>query len=209
MLVFGAGLELANQKGKSKPFNKTMRTIKTIRLCGVASAIALSAALAGCNNHSQPESNGTGNAAERPSGDEANNTPDRPNLDDVRAAVAQVYGDCPLWSISDISRNDGAPNAEGYEISYSFVLTFKAGADWGTTPGLVEKAPFGCQMGLAALIPLSMAYKSASFAATGDRVFVHSEKGWHLPSSISGILTNQSTLDQFTPANQSAGQASQ
>jgi len=186
-----------------------MQTIKTIKLCGMTAAVALSAMLMGCNDHSQPQSGGASNATEKPATEQADNTPDRPDLDDVRAAVAQVYGDCPLWSISDISRNDGAPNAEGYEISYSFVLTFKEGADWSTAPGLVEKAPFGCEMGLAALIPLSMAYKSASFAASGDRVFVHSEKGWHLPSSVSGVLTNQSTLDQFTPANQSAGQASQ
>jgi len=46
----------------------------------------------------------------------------KPGLAQVKELVAERFGQCPQWSISDIQRIDGAPNTDGYEVSYSFVL---------------------------------------------------------------------------------------
>jgi hypothetical protein len=168
------------------------------RFCFVAPVFVLGALLGGCND-----------------GDHST-----PDLDDVKAALHERYGECPLWTLSGVRRIDGAPNQNGYEISYSFVLTLK---DIGTLnqPGasgeLVKRARASllgndpCSYGAALLAEEVLREQqpvTRSYQGSGDRIFVHSERGWHLVTSPTDPL-NPATYDPLAPLDDATAAAMQ
>lgn len=161
-------------------------------LCCIGSLFVIGAVLAGCNgeDHSNPD------------------------LNDVATALHERYGECPLWTLSNVRRIDGAPNRNGYEISYSFVLTVKDPdvlmghpANLSREDNLhIAAAMFGdssdpCFYGL---FPLSVAAHAEqpplahSYQGSGDRIFVRSEQGWHLNTAPPNPR-DPATYDQFAP----------
>jgi len=120
----------------------------------------------------------------------------KPGLAQVKELVAERFGQCPQWSISNVQRIDGAPNPDGYEVTYAFVMEFKSGAN---APDRVEGNP-GCNLSATQaafvknrplLVDLHMFTEAqhggtqglvpfhTRFAASGDTEFVKSEQGWH------------------------------
>jgi len=77
------------------------------RLYLIAPAIAIGVLLSGCD---QPDTS-------------------KPNTSEVEAAVRQQYGQCPLWTVSNVQRVDGAPmQVQGntfYGVRYSLDLKVK------------------------------------------------------------------------------------
>ncbi|MFP3249238.1 MAG: hypothetical protein RXR20_32565, partial [Paraburkholderia sp.] len=176
-----------------------MQAKKSLKsFCFVAPVFVLGALLGGCND-----------------GDHLT-----PDLDDVKAALHERYGECPLWTLSGVRRIDGAPNQNGYEISYSFVLTLK---DIGTLsqPGasgeLAKRARASllgndpCSYGAALLAEEVLREQqpvTRSYQGSGDRVFVHSERGWHLVTSPTDPL-NPATYDPLAPLDDATAAAMQ
>jgi hypothetical protein len=168
----------------------------------VAPVVVLGALLGGCND-----------------GDHST-----PDLNDVKAALHARYGECPLWTLSHVRRIDGAPNSDGYEISYSFALTLKdPGALTGHGTNVTQEdvrhigaAAVGdtgdpCFYGtfpLAVVISQAQPPLPSSYQGTGDRVFVHSEQGWHL-NTLQPNPRDPSTYDQFAPLDDATATAMQ
>jgi hypothetical protein len=174
-------------------------------LCLVAPAIAVGVLLGGCNNEDHS----------------------KPDLNDVRTALQERYSECPLWTLSSVRRIDGAPNQNGYEISYSFVLTVKdpnallgPGANVSKDDAQhLAAAMFGdtsdpCFYGVFPLSPLVVAAHQQqqplprSFQGSGDRIFVQSERGWHLDTSPPNPR-DPATYDQFSPIDDATAAAMQ
>lgn len=140
----------------------------------------------------------------------------KPDLNDVKRAVQALYGECPLWTLSNVQRIDGAPHPYGYEISYSFVLTLKdpdvlTGHDTNVTKGdarhitlaSMDDASDPCFSGARPLAVLAIGEQkplARSYQGRGDRAFVHSEQGWHLGASPINLRDPES-YDQFAPVN--------
>ena len=178
-------------------FNKSLKSIWI-----AASVFVLAALLNGCNDEDHS----------------------KPDLNDVKSAVQKLYGECPLWTLSSVRRIDGAPNQNGYEISYSFVLTMK---DPGVLVGRPANASKEDNLHVAAsmfgdssdpcfygLFPLAAAAHQAqlplsnSYQGSGDRIFAQSEQGWHLNASPVNPR-DMATYDQFGPIDDAAAAALQ
>ncbi|MBN3802178.1 hypothetical protein GXB81_03790 [Paraburkholderia sp. Ac-20336] len=166
----------------------------------IASAIAVTTLLGGCSGEDHL----------------------KPDLADVKTALQERYGECPLWTLSSVRRIDGAPNADGYEVSYSFVLTLKDlavltghGANVSQTDAQhVAAVTLGdtsdpCFYGafpLAVAISQEQAPLPRSYQGTGDRVFVQSEQGWHLNTAPPNPR-DRSIYDQFAPIDDTTATA--
>ncbi|CAM2194062.1 protein of unknown function [Paraburkholderia kururiensis] len=137
----------------------------------------------------------------------------RPDLEDVKSALQARYGECPLWTLGNVRRIDGAPNPDGYEVSYSFVLTVKDpdaltghGAHVsGEDATHIAAAMFGdtsdpCFYGVFPLATIASQQQpvSRSYQVSGDRIFVRSEQGWHLNTAPPNPR-DPATYDQFSP----------
>lgn len=180
--------------------NKSLKS-----LCLVVPAIAVGALLGGCNDGGRS----------------------KPDLNDIRMALQERYGECPLWTLSNVRRIDGAPNQNGYEISYSFVLTVKD-PNVLLGPGTnvskedaqhITAAMFGdtsdpCFYGVFPLSPPVVAAHQQqqplphSFQGSGDRIFIQSERGWHLDTSPPNPR-DPATYDQFAPIDDATAAAMQ
>jgi hypothetical protein len=138
----------------------------------------LSAALVGCSDNSKP------------------------GLAQVKELVAERFGQCPQWSISDVQRIDGAPNPGGYEVSYSFVLAFKDGpdapdevsgdirCDFGQGPDGTLRVPPDVELYMFTQWQHGQTQNLAPFhtrfLGAGDTEFVKSELGWHGRDRVTG-----------------------
>jgi hypothetical protein len=134
----------------------------------VAAACILCAALAGCSDDSKPSTK------------------------DVQALITERFGQCPQWSISDIRRTNGAPSSIGYEVSYSFVLNFKAGPDVPEDDARCDLSTTRAAAAKNNLLQLDLFVFTEDsrgknpqhvpfhtrYAASGDTQFVKSERGW-------------------------------
>ncbi|MCA8258265.1 hypothetical protein LGM89_33810 [Burkholderia sp. AU31624] len=171
-------------------------------LCLIAPVFAVGALLGGCNHEDHS----------------------KPDLNDVKTALQERYGECPLWTLGNVRRIDGAPNPDGYEVSYSFVLTLKDPGELighganvseedarhiaAVTMGDVSDPCFYGAFPLAAVISQEQAPVPRSYQGTGDRVFVQSEQGWHLNTSPPNPR-DPSTYDQFTSVDDATAAALQ
>jgi hypothetical protein len=171
-------------------------------LCLIAAVFVVGAFLGGCNHKAHS----------------------KPDLNDVETALQERYGECPLWTLGNIRRIDGAPNPDGYEVSYSFVLTLKDPGELtghganvtqedarhiaAVTMGDMSDPCFYGAFPLAAEISQEQAPLANSYRGTGDRVFVQSEQGWHLNTAPPNPR-DPSTYDQFAPIDDATAAALQ
>lgn len=194
---------LGQSSGWRTTRHKNMHAKQSRRsLCLIAPVFAVGALLGGCSHEDHS----------------------KPDLNDIKTALQERYGECPLWTLGSVRRIDGASNPDGYEVSYSFVLTLKDPGELighganvtqedaryiaAVTMGDTSDPCFYGAFPLAAVISQEQAPLANRYQATGDRIFVQSEQGWHLNTAPPNPR-DPSTYDQFAPIDDATAAALQ
>jgi hypothetical protein len=121
----------------------------------------------------------------------------KPGVEDIEPyLVKDNFGLCPLWTVHDVKKTDGAELENAYRIDYSAVLTLKKSPRETVDEYLAhEHDPVyePCTDSLTAMLQLTLKSGqkliNSEYQMNGFAGFIKSEKGWRIATGIKNTFT--------------------
>ena len=148
---------ITKEQKDSELWQLSLKRDRTSSIFRLATALSLVALIAGCSS--------------------------TPGPDDIEPYVQNEVGSCPLWTVSNIKKTDGAAEGNNYRLDVSAELTLKASSD--ETSAMYKNNGFRpefkpCHAYIVHMYSKDGQTLSQKFAIGGFAIFTKTENGWRL-----------------------------